>query len=264
MSNKWQINPTLAAQYSPNQTSYINATTMDTFMIKNAVWDTRQQPNGDTKQLVLSLETDAGRTATNYILYQFEGKRNEQGITLINALGYLTNQSELSSVEGTYETYDQATQKPVQTKGNVCPELIGKRVGIIMYKRSYYDSKKHFAVRSGMSPFQLFDPATKQTAAEKFDGKPGTDESLQVIFAAALESEKYFTERAQREMAVAQGGASNLNTGFNTQSGFGQASTGFGRAGTGFNAQAGFGQPNTAAMANTHLKPSAVDDDIPF
>ena len=279
MSNKWQINPTLAAQYVPNQTTYINNTTMDTFTIKNAVWDTRQAAGGETKQLVLSLENDAGRTATNYILYKLEGKNSEQGVTLINAIGYLIGQQELSAAEGTYETYDPASQKPVQQRGFICPEMIGKRIGMVMYKRSYYDSKKHFAVRSGMSPFQVFDPVTKQTAAEKFEGKPGTDESLQLIFTAALESEKYFLDRANREMALAQGGANTANNGFGqanngfgqanngfgqANNGFGQANNGFGQANNGFTNTAGFGQANTTLMANTVPKAGAVDDDIPF
>ena len=258
MSNKWQINPTLAAQYVPNQTTYINNTTMDVFTIKNAVWDTRQQAGGETKQLVLSLENDSERTATNYILYKLEGKNSEQGVTLINAIGYLIGQQELSAAKGTYETYDPASQKPVQQQGFICPEMIGKRIGMVMYKRSYYDNKKHFAVRYGMSPFQVFDPVTKQTAAEKFEGKPGTDESLQLIFTAALESEKYFLDRANREMALAQGGANTANNGF------GQANNGFGQANNGFTNTAGFGQANTTLMANTVPKAGAVDDDIPF
>lgn len=303
-NNVWQINNNMAAQYTPNTSSFIDSACLDVFTIKNAVWKSDDFGKGVTKQLMLFIENSSGKTTTAYLIYQFEGTPNEQGENSIHALGVLTNNTQLSAAPGTYEGYDKATRSKVMRDALICPELINRKVGMVLFKRAYLNSANE--EKFTMTMYQMFDANTKQTADEKQRQQPGSDQNLQVLLTQALEKEQYFASQLEIKKKAVMGNGNGNGNGYSNgyNNGFNNYNNNQGFNNNGYNnqpqntyasnntAQHGYGnnagnnqnqpqngyynapqinqqggqvnQPQNGSMQNGIPKAAPIDDDIPF
>lgn len=125
-----------------------------------------------TRGISFEFRADTGEVG-GFTLYTYNGKGEPlAGLKRLNALMTCMKLKAINPVRGQYEEYDQATRQRIQVSGNVFPELLNKRVGLVIQMEEYAKTDGSTGQRPTL--YAPYDPESKKLAAEIWDNKPAT------------------------------------------------------------------------------------------
>lgn len=122
----------------------------------------------NTLGIEMTFKSDTGQEA-NYLQLWTQNAQGEKiyGAKVLNALMACLKTRSIAPVKAQIMEYDHTVQNEVPVTADTYPELMNKRIGIVLQREEYLN--KLGEVKSKFNIFSCFDAETRQTATEILD-----------------------------------------------------------------------------------------------
>lgn len=126
------------------------------------------QSKKGTDGIEFSFKADSGETADYLSLWTYNSDGEElRGAQMVQALMTCMRARTLEAKPGTVEKYDRESGQRVPVKADIYPDLMNKRIGLLVQMEEYQANDGSFKWRPNI--WGCFEPSTQFTATEILD-----------------------------------------------------------------------------------------------